>query len=201
MKKEAKNKALKLYLSSNGRISNVEISRLVDVSVNTIGRWKQKDDWESKLRNNEPTILDQVQEFVVRKKKEREEAFRLYKAAGGDISNAALAAEVKVNPVTIAKWKEADQWDKLLMEPEPEKLIETATIFKATGTREPVGDWEIDLDELANPHQIVDMNLKIDTLLKRDHLSAGELADLATAKSNLLEGIMTYLAILSELEE
>jgi hypothetical protein len=43
------------------------------------------------------------------------------------------------------------------------------------------------------------MNRKIATLLERDHLSAEELAQLAEAKADLLEGVQTYLNILQDI--
>ncbi len=60
---------------------------------------------------------------------------------------------------------------------------------------------ELDIGELASPEQIIEINRRIDDLLKRDYLTARELADVAEAKCDLLEAVQTYLAIVREVGE
>jgi hypothetical protein len=60
---------------------------------------------------------------------------------------------------------------------------------------------ELDIGELASPEQIIQINHRIDSLLKRDYLTASEVADLAEAKSALLEAVDIYLAIVHDVGE
>ena len=60
---------------------------------------------------------------------------------------------------------------------------------------------DLNIAELVSPEQIVEINRKIDDLLKREYLSARELADVAEAKSDLLEAVQTYLEIVREVGE
>ena len=60
---------------------------------------------------------------------------------------------------------------------------------------------KLDIGELASPEQIIQINQRIDSLLKRDYLTASEVADLAEAKSALLEAVDIYLAIVHDVGE
>jgi hypothetical protein len=125
---------------------------------------------------------------VVRKKAARDKAFNLYMDAGGNITNKDLALQVGVSPATISKWKEVDDWIEEIaqQDEEPEEEFE----------EEEVPD--LDMGDLAAPEQIIHINRKIDAVLMRDHLSAEEIAHLADAKSDLLEALEIYLAIVRE---
>ncbi len=187
MKKEAREKALKLFLKSRGRMSNRDIARRVNVNALTVGRWKRNGNWDAELKKAVVIAPAEEKGVAVRKKEARDQALKLFMEAFGNITNKELAEEVEVSPATIGKWKEQDNWNEKLREPRrpfgPEKVR-----------------GELDWNELANPSQIIEINRKIDSLLKREHLSADEVADLAAAKSELLEGLVTYIAIVQELE-
>jgi transposase len=126
---------------------------------------------------------------VVRKKVARDKAVRLYMEVGGNITNKDLAKKVGVSPATISKWKQADGWIDQLTPSEVEA---------PGGLRE---EAELDIGELASPEQIIQINQRIDSLLKRDYLTASEVADLAEAKSALLEAVDIYLAIVHDVGE
>ncbi|MBI5569771.1 MAG: helix-turn-helix domain-containing protein [Desulfomonile tiedjei] len=193
MKKEARIQAEKLYLKQGGKVTNREIAKAVKVNALTVGRWKRDDDWETKLKDMEQKPVKEVVAVTVRKKAARDKALKQYLDAGGNITNKDLARKVGVSPATISKWKEQDGWLTQIVapveapEPEPEvKERETP---------------DLDIGELASPEQILEINRRIDELLKRDYLTSGELADVAEAKSDLLEAVQTYLAIVREVGE
>jgi uncharacterized protein YjcR len=195
MKKEARSQALKLYLKLNGKVTNRAIAEQVNVNPLTVGRWKRDDTWDVKLKEKEAAAPKEKPAGVVRKKVARDKAFGLYMDAGGNITNKDLANKVQVSPATISKWKEADNWMKQVehMELKPaeapmapeEKAAETA---------------DLDMGELASPDQIIRINRRIDMLLEKEYLNAAEIADLAGAKSTLLEAVEIYLSILREVE-
>jgi len=91
-----------------------------------------------------------------------------------------------VSPATISKWKKQDEWEK--------QLAEKATVRLAE-------EGEFDIGQLVSPEQIVQINQRIDNLLSREHLTASEIADLAGAKSALLEAVLTYTDIVREVGE
>jgi len=188
MKKEARLQALKMFLKSAGKITNREIAKAVAVNPLTVGRWKRDDDWDNKLKEQQKQEAKEAGGGVIRKKAARDKAFSLYIEAGGNITNKELAMRVGVSPATISKWKDLDGWiNKIEMPPEErEKEAET------------VPEPDLDMGELAAPEQIIQINRKIDAILQREHLSAGEIADLADAKSDLLEALEIYLAIVRE---
>lgn len=186
MKKEARIQAEKMFLNAGGNITNREIAKAVSVNPLTVGRWKRDEKWDQKLRD----LKKVVKEIggVVRKKAARDEAFRNYMEAGGNITNKELATRVKVSPATISKWKEQDNWiEQIEMQP-VEPLTEEAAAEAP----------ELDLGDLAAPEQIIEINRKIGALLSREHLSAEEIAFLSDAKSDLLEALEIYLGIVRE---
>lgn len=192
MKKEARIQAEKIFLKARGKITNREIAQAVTVNPLTVGRWKREDHWEAKLTELENGGTTEVASGgVVRKKAARDKAFNLYMDAGGNITNKDLAVRVGVSPATISKWKEVDDWIEEIsqQDEEPEEVYEEEY-------EEEVPD--LDMGDLAAPEQIIQINRKIDVLLTRDHLSAEEIAHLADAKSDLLEALEIYLAIVRE---
>ena len=192
MKKEAREKAEKLYLKAGGKITNREIASAVSVNPLTIGRWKRDLKWESKLKASVKAAKAAVP--VIRKKAARDKAEKLYMDAGGNVTNRSLAQKVGVSPATISKWKELDGWqDKVSRIPTGREAKPAAAVAARTAG--------LDMNELASPEQIVQINRRIDTLLQREHLTTSEVADLAEAKSDLLEGVEIYLAIVRELKE
>ena len=194
MKKEAREKAEKMYLKAAGKVTNREIATAVDVNALTVGRWKRDGNWEKKLKKLAKAAKPAAPAApVVRKKAARDKAFKLYVDSGGSVTNKDLARRVDVSPATISKWKELDNWsEKLMAEPEP--VAEPAAPKSAE-------EVELDMNELASPEQIIQINRRIDTLLKREHLSTSEVADLAEAKSDLLEGVEVYLAIVQQVKD
>jgi uncharacterized protein YjcR len=185
MKKEARQQAKKMYVKAKGKITNKEIADTVKVNPLTVGRWKRDDKWESDLKAPKPPARKAT--GVVRKKAARDKALNLYTNAGGNITNKDLARRVGVSPATISKWKELDGWDSKVAEEE-----------KKAPEREKA-EPELDMGELASPDQIVRINQRIDGLLQRDHLTAGEVAELAAAKRDMLDAVEIYVAIAREL--
>lgn len=193
MKKEARIQAEKLYLKHEGKVTNREIAKAVKVNALTVGRWKRDDDWETKLKDMAQKPVREVVAVTVRKKAARDKALKQYLDAGGNITNKDLARKVGVSPATISKWKEQDGWITQIAAP-----AETPEPEPEVRERETP---DLDIGELASPEQILEINRRIDELLKRDYLTSGELADVAEAKSDLLEAVQTYLAIVREVGE
>jgi uncharacterized protein YjcR len=191
MKKEARIQAEKMFIKAGGKITNREIAKAVKVNALTVGRWKRDESWEDKLKGVEQTVAPKETGGVVRKKAASDKALKIYMEAAGNITNKDLAKRVGVSPATISKWKLVDNWiDKLT--PEEEVMEAPVEIREAR---------DLDIGELASPEQIIDLNRRIDILLKRDYLSASEIADLAEAKSDLLDAVEIYLAIVREVGE
>ncbi len=188
MKKEARLQAEKMFLKAGGKITNRDIAKMVKVNPLTVGRWKRDDNWESRLTAGDHPAQKEGA-GMVRKKAARDKAVKLYMEEGGNITNKELAIKVGVSPATISKWKQADGWIDQLAPAEAEAPIEMTE------------EAELDIGELASPEQIILINQRIDSLLKRDYLSAGEVADLAEAKSALLEAVDIYLAIVHDVGE
>ena len=191
MKKEARIQAEKKFLKARGKITNREIAKAVTVNPLTVSRWKRDDHWEEKLKELENTGTTEAAGAVVRKKDARDKAFKVYMDEGGNITNKELALQVGVSPATISKWKEVDGWiDQIAQQvAEPEEEAEEAEVP------------DLDMGDLAAPEQIIQINKKIDLLLAREHLSAEEIAHIADAKSDLLEALEIYLAIVREVSE
>ena len=193
MKKEARIQAEKLYLKQGGKVTNREIAKAVKVNALTVGRWKREDDWETTLKDIEQKQVKEAAAVTVRKKAARDKALKQYLDAGGNITNKDLARKVGVSPATISKWKEQDGWINQIVAP-----VEAPEEEPEIRERETP---DLDIGELASPEQILEINRRIDELLKRDYLTSGELADVAEAKSDLLEAVQTYLAIVREVGE
>jgi hypothetical protein len=210
MKKEARIQAEKMFLKVGGKITNREIATAVNVNALTVGRWKREDDWDSKLKTAEEVVAPEPPVFTVRKKAARDKALGLYLEAGGNITNKDLARKVGVSPATISKWKEVDDWISQITEaPEPEvageeeESVVTMVIPESVEAQETPesGQTEVNIGDLVWPEQIIEMNRKIDAMLKREYLTAGELAEVADAKVGLLHAVQTYLAIVKEVGE
>jgi uncharacterized protein YjcR len=191
MKKEARLQAEKMYLNAKGKITNREIAKALNVNALTVGRWKREDDWDATLKVKEQAVTKEERAGFVRKKEAREKAVKLYMEAGGNITNKELAKKVEVSPATISKWKEVDAWiTQIQLGP-----------IEAEESRVDQEDSGFDLGELASPEHILEINRKIESLLIREHLTASEILDLASAKSTLLEAIVTYLVIVRDVTE
>ncbi len=192
MKKEARAQAEKMFMKAGGKITNRDIAKAVKVNALTIGRWKQEDKWGAKLKGGEssPVGTRATSGTIVRKKAARDKALSMYIEAEGNITNKELAKRTGVSPATVSKWKEQDKWDDQLA---PAQEFDIRTAQKE--------EQQIDIGELVSPEQIVEINRRIENLLARDYLTAGEIADLATAKSDLLEAVLTYMDIVREIGE
>jgi uncharacterized protein YjcR len=192
MKKEARAQAEEMFLKSGGKITNRDIAKTVEVNPLTVGRWKREDNWGAKLKQAKPapTKGRAASGTIVRKKAARDKALQIYLEAEGNITNKELAKRVEVSPATISNWKEQDGWDDRLM-------LEKASEIRIS----PREEQEIDIAEMVSPEQIVEINRRIESLLARDYLTSSEIADLATAKSDLLEAVLTYMDIVREIGE
>ena len=190
MKKDERFRAEKMFLKQKGKITNREIAKVVGVNALTVGRWKKEDKWADKLK----TMKEAAPKTAVRpggsvrKKAARDKALQIYMTAGGNITNKDLAKRAGVSAATISKWKEMDGWEEQLTK---------GTIAKAA----PREEREVDIGELASPDQIVQINRRIDNLLSREHLTATEVAELALAKRDLHEAVLTYIDIVREVEK
>jgi len=190
MKKEAREQAEKMFLKSKGKSTNKEIADAVKVNPLTIGRWKKELKWEAKLKAAKPAA--KPPSGVIRKKAARDKALQLYLDSGGKITNKELADKSGVSPATIAKWKDLDRWSKKVVRvvaPPPPAPAPTPKKEEA----------EFDMGALASPQQILRINQRIDGLLERDYLTAGEVAELAAAKRDMLDAVEIYVAIAREL--
>ncbi len=190
MKKEARLQAQRMFVKADGRITNREIAKAVNVNALTIGRWKKDDNWEEKLSPSAEGLGKGIH-GIIRKKAARDQAFQEYLDKNGNITNKDLARLVGVSPATISKWKEVDSWIEKLQDDEGD-----------TGAKNLAqAPHELDIGELVSPEQIIQINRLIDTFLDREYLSASEIADLAEAKSDLLEAVEIYLGIVREMGE
>lgn len=212
MKQDERDKAFQAYLASDGQLSNVALAEAVGVNPMTVGRWKSEFKWEKQLkeRNKARRSADKKKSSTNEKKGlskslEKEMAKNFYISAGGEISNAALAKAVDVNPVTIAKWKKAENWEADLHSaksifPDNDHEHEHTIEYQEGDYEEVELPLALDsLDELLSPDQITLMNQKIQEHLNREHLSAEELAHLAEAKSDLLDSVQSCLNIIQDL--
>ncbi|MEW6140488.1 MAG: phage terminase small subunit-related protein [Thermodesulfobacteriota bacterium] len=205
MKREARKEAESIFLASEGKISNTEIAKKVGANAITVGKWKRKDDWESKLASARPTMPTPV-----RKKDAYEKALKYYLEAKGQIANAALAEKVKVSAATISKWKGSEEWADKLKEQTEAKAVEPEEAEPVEEEVEAVAqaDWEeepdvieIDVDELTRPSHITLLNQRIDDMLGRDHLSPIDLRTTAEAKEAVLRAIIAYIDVLERASE
>jgi hypothetical protein len=205
LKKDTREKAEELFLQADGKVTNVGIAKVLQVHPLTIGRWKRTDQWESKLEERRKVGTKALKARGPRKKDALDKALKLFSDAGGNITNQEIAVQVGVSASSIANWKAAGGWNDLIQS-KPGEIEErvvaaevTAELLKTEGlVVEPSRDTEvpgIQLDELVAPGQIIQINRKMDEMLQRRHLTADEVADLARAKSLMLEAVMTYLAI------
>jgi uncharacterized protein YjcR len=218
MKKKERKKGVQEYLKSEGKIKNKDLADRLGVNPLTVGRWKKEDNWDQELKDYMDSKRDKSasksapkSKRAQKKPEELELAKKIYLDADGAISNTALAKAVNVTPVTIAKWKKDQNWSDYLRsfdEEEMESDYEEETVDdydeveELEGERLALEEGSIDtepLDGMLAPEQISVMNQKIQRILEREHLSAQELAHLAEAKADLLEGVQTYLNILQDI--
>ena len=193
MKIEARDKAVKMFVKAKGKITNKQIADKVKVNPLTIGRWKKADKWDAKLRQARPA--PKKPSGVVRKKAARDKALTLFLDSEGTVTNKELADRVKVSPATISKWKEQDKWAKKVVP--GKKAVRVPR--KQEQEQEKETEPELSMGELASAEQIIRINERIEELLKRDHLTAGEVAELASAKRDMLDAVELYVAIAREL--
>jgi uncharacterized protein YjcR len=186
MKKEAREQAIKMFMKAKGKVTNKQIADAVKVNPLTIGRWKKEEKWEAKLKAAKPAA--KPPSGVVRKKAARDKALQLFLDSGGKMTNKELARRAGVSPATISKWKELDRWSK-----------KVAPATAAPAARPATEAAEFDMGALSSPEQIIRINQRIDGLLQRDYLTAGEVAELAAAKRDMLDAVEIYVAIAREL--
>ncbi len=181
MKRKERSRAEKMFLEASGDITNREIAKALKVNPLTVGRWKSEGNWADKLNSMEEDTTKKAARprVVVRKKAAQDKASQIYITAGGNISNKDLAKRIGVSPATVSKWKQEGEWEKQV----------TAEELK------------FDMGDLISPDQIVQINRKIDSLLSREHSTAREIAELAGAKSDLLNAVLAYMNIVRELEK
>jgi uncharacterized protein YjcR len=138
-----KEKALKLYLESGGKMTSAEIAAKVKTRPNVIGVWKKRDNWEGQLQTKEPAKEPEKEDskpqptkvhkersdvVPIRKRDKFDKALTLFRASGGTITNTNLAREVSVSLATVAKWKGLPEWkeagskEPLRIEPSKKEL-------------------------------------------------------------------------------
>jgi hypothetical protein len=208
-KKDARVQAVELFIQADGKITNVEIAKALQVHPLTIGRWKRADQWESELEERRKVETKEPSARVVRKKDARDKALQLYLDAGGKITNKELATQVRVSSASIGNWKAAVGWGALIQSKArevEETVVAPEVIGELLKTEELVAGPPmaprapiLELDELVAPAQITRINRRMDEMLRRSHLTSEDVANLARAKDLMLEAVMTYLALLQEM--
>jgi hypothetical protein len=209
-RKQTRIKAEELFIQAGGRITNVEIAKALQVHPLTVGRWKRADQWASKLQERRDAGVKEFVAPATRKKAALEQALKLYLDTGGKITNKELAKQVGVSPRSIGTWKTAGGWSTLIQSKPgevEEPVVAPEVIEEILKTAEFVLEHSshaeapaLDLDRLVAPGQISQIHRRMDEILQRSHLNAGEVADLSSAKALLLDSMRTYLAILQEKE-
>jgi uncharacterized protein YjcR len=197
MKKEAREKALKMFLKAKGKITNKSIADTVKVNPLTVGRWKKEHKWDRELKKQEKEAAGKPS-GAVRKTAQRDKALKLFLDSGGNITNKELAQRVGVTAATIAKWKNLDNWNKLA-EAAPSAADEAPAASRKPITAEPaVAEKKtpvIDIRKLASPEHLIEINDRIKMLLARDHLTPAEVAGLARAKRDVIDAVELYVSI------
>ncbi|MEW6347722.1 MAG: phage terminase small subunit-related protein [Thermodesulfobacteriota bacterium] len=189
MKKDQMERAEKMFLKAKGDITNKAIADAVGVNSLTVGRWKKRRAWDEKLEQMAASPA-KAGAGQVRKRDARDKALDYFLEMGGNITNIDLAKYAGVAAATVSKWKKSDNWEA--------KLTEEAVEEPEADTDMMIPALDIDIDALANPGQIIQINAKIDQLLARDYLTSGEIAQIAEAKSDLLDAVDIYLNIMRE---
>lgn len=196
MKKEAREQAAKIFLDSQGKISNVEIAKRVRVNPLNVGRWKREDDWASKLTQKTKKRKEKAEPAPVRKKAAHDQALKLYLESEGNIENTQIARTVGVSAATIAKWKGSERWAEM-----PKKAQVAVAPAQQVVTTEPAEEIEIDVDALASPEHITLLNKRIEDMLAQAYLSPAELKTLAEAKEAVLAAVNAYLDVIDRMCE
>jgi len=206
MKKEARQQAKSIFLDANGKISNVEIAKRVGVNPLTVGKWKKADGWTAKPTEKNAGKQKKNAPRPPRKKGAHDRALELYLKSGGKLTNTALAREVGVSPASIGSWKTTEHWADRITKPKapvPPAPARAQKPPKAPGVPETsaVGEIEIDVEKLASPDHIGQLNKKIDELLGREYLSPADLKTLAEAKEAVLGVVSAYIDIVERCSE
>jgi uncharacterized protein YjcR len=208
MKKDARQQAERVFLDAAGKISNVDIAKQVGVNPLTVGKWKKADDWTAKLTEKSEKRPQKVAPKAPRKKDAHDQALNLYLESEGKIGNTGLASKVGVSPNSIANWKRSERWAETLVESkkasssDPMPLEEPAATVEIQVTAEAEEkEIEIDLEQLACPHHINELNKRIDDLLSQKYLSPTDLKTLAEAKEAVLGIVGAYIGIMERWSE
>jgi uncharacterized protein YjcR len=218
MKEEARYQARRMFLDAGGDISNVDIAKAVKVNPLTVGRWRKKEKWDEQILSG--SGVADMSATAIRKKAEKDKALGLYLEAGGNITNKELSEKVGVSPATVSKWKEQDNWISKILEDvdyndadadaeDDEIPVRVKEVVRVGAPKKDddvaVGDaakdWDFNVGELLAPEQILLLNKRIGELLKREYMSADEIAALAEAKSDLLDAVATFLGIAGDYGE
>jgi uncharacterized protein YjcR len=196
MKKEAREQAERIFLKSQGKMSNVEIANKVGVNPLTVGRWKREDDWATKLTQKAKEGKEKGELGPIRKKDAHDRALKMYLESEGKIANTQLASTVGVSATTIAKWKVNEGWAE-----RPTNVKATLSPAPQVTEAEQAEEIEIDLDALASPEHFSLLNQRIDDMLSQTYLSPTDLKTLAEAKEAVLGAVSAYLDVVDRLCE
>jgi uncharacterized protein YjcR len=119
---KTKEKALELYLESNGEMSVGEIAAKAETRPNVVGAWIKKEGWHNQLKGKpkEETVTEKPAREtkskragktpVLRKRDAFDKALRMFRDSDGKISNSAISNALNVGMATVAKWKKMPQW-------------------------------------------------------------------------------------------
>jgi uncharacterized protein YjcR len=190
MKREAREQAERIFLKSQGKMSHVEIAKKVGVNPITVGKWKNADDWATKLSEKTKEVKEKAEPGPVRKKDAHDRALKMYMESEGKIANTQLASTVGVSATTIAKWKGSESWAE-----RPTKVKATISPAPQVTEAEQAEEIEIDLDALACLDNITRLNKRIEDMLGQTHLSPTDLKSLAEANESVLRAVNVYLDI------
>ncbi len=196
MKKEAREQAERIFVKSQGKLSNVEIAKKVGVNPLTVGRWKRGDEWATKLAQEAKEAKEKPEPAPIRKKDAHDQALKLYLESEGKIANKQLASTVGVSAATIAKWKGSEGWAE-----KPRKAKETLSPAPQIPSAEQAEEIEIDLDALACPEHISLLNKRIEDILSQAYLSPTDLKTLAEAKEAVLGAVNAYIDVVERVCE
>lgn len=218
-KKEAREFAKELFFKSKGKMSNKQIAERAKVNPLTVGRWKRFDAW----RDNLDAEMEASKPPGVRKRAQMDQARQLFLSARGAWKIGDLARRVGVAPGTIRFWKQLEDWDALLEdtadpkrydELEPEQGAEEPVTVQGAPRHDPAEEDSVveispepcatrlvtvsdfTLAQLAAPEHIVLMNERIQDFLRREHLTAAEMADIASAKREAMETLDMYASLM-----
>lgn len=201
VKKEAHDKALDMFLKSEGKAKIKAIADAAGVIPLTVGRWQKKENWKAKLEDSKaapPVKKRKPKEGGIRKKDVFDKAVKMFQASGGTISNLGLSKKAKTSPATIAKWKKMPEWNQVASAPATSEPVKEAAVSQELPNREIAA---VSIEAIIAPQDLVALNERLRSMLNREYLTTEDLEHLSNAKLTLLEAATMYLGIIQRAKE